>query len=253
MVAIPTSLGPGHLDIEGCLNFRDAGGWAADGGRVRRARLYRADDPIRLTDRGRASVEALGLSAVIDLRQHAQYIRSEGFVRDRLQVHHRPLVDRVIDLDNPPRLEQPSDLTDLYDEMLDRSQTQMGEVLDLVADHIASGPVLVHCAYGKDRTGLAVALIHAALGVGADDIVADWARSDGPAMARRQWIIDTLRPDDPPVRHAPPYLFTAPAPAMAELLARMARRHGSLTGWVHSLPLTPGTLATLRAHLIEPT
>jgi len=38
-------------------------------------------------------------------------------------------------------------------------------------------PVLVHCAAGKDRTGVAVALLLHALGVRPDDILADYLRS----------------------------------------------------------------------------
>lgn len=38
----------------------------------------------------------------------------------------------------------------------------------------AAGPTLVHCAAGKDRTGIAVALMQAGLGVHRDDITADF-------------------------------------------------------------------------------
>ena len=42
-------------------------------------------------------------------------------------------------------------------------------VLDHVAAHVAAGPVLVHCAYGKDRAGLATALVQSAIGVPAGE------------------------------------------------------------------------------------
>lgn len=249
---IPTSTGPGHVEVEGCLNFRDAGGWPCRGGHLKRNRLFRADDPIRITETGRARVEALGVSAVIDLRQHHQYVRSEGFVADRNRVHHRPLVDKVIDIDAPPSLGRPEDLTDVYDGMLERSTTQLADVVDLIADHISEGAVIVHCAFGKDRTGLVIALVHAALGVSAADIAADYARSNGPAQCRRAWILASLRPDDPPLARMPEYLFTAPAEAMEVLLQRMTDRYGSLQAWAESLPLTRGSLHALRRHLVQP-
>ncbi len=37
--------------------------------------------------------------------------------------------------------------------------------------------MLIHCTAGKDRTGMVVALIHHALGVSRDDIVADFMLS----------------------------------------------------------------------------
>ena len=58
------------LEIEGCFNFRDAGGWpTAAGMTMRPGVLYRGDAPERLTADGRAAVEALGLTCVVDLRQ----------------------------------------------------------------------------------------------------------------------------------------------------------------------------------------
>ena len=77
------ALGPdNHLDIPGNLNFRDAGGWVrADGAQMRLGKLYRSDDPIRTTAEGRRRVQALGLSAVIDVRQNAQFYRGPGLDR----------------------------------------------------------------------------------------------------------------------------------------------------------------------------
>ena len=240
-----------HVDVEGCTNFRDAGGWAtADGGRMRTGALYRSDDPIRLTATGRAAVAALGLRLVVDLRQKAQFDRSPGFIRADRTVHVQ-LVDRVIDPHNPPTLHEPSDITDLYEGMLDRSLPQVARALDLVAAHIGEGPVLVHCAYGKDRAGLVTALVQAAIGLPAETIAEDYSRSDGPTQRRREWLLGEPLPGDPPTALAPPFLFTAPAQAMTGLLERMTRRYGSLDGWVAHLPIADDTVARLRDGLVE--
>ena len=79
--------------------------------------------------------------------------------------HHIPTVDRVIDVENPPRFEQAADIVQLYEDMVVRGGPQIVRAVDTVAEYIADGPVLVHCVAGKDRTGLVVALIQAALGV----------------------------------------------------------------------------------------
>lgn len=240
-----------HVDVDGCVNFRDAGGWATnDGGIVRRDLLYRSDDPIRITPAGRAAVQGLGLAMVIDLRQQTQSSRTPGFV-EPARTTHVPLVDQVVDHADPPPLDTPTDMANLYAGMLDESRRQVGRVLDTVADHAADGPVLVHCAFGKDRAGLMIALIHAAVGVSPDDIVADYVRSDGPAQRRRSSMITNPLDDDPPVARLPETLFRAPAETIELVLDRAATEHGSLAGWVGSFPIAPTTIDRLRASLVE--
>ena len=241
----------GHVAVEGCCNFRDAGGWTvADGAVMRTGMLYRADDPVRLTANGRATVDALGLAAVIDVRQHAQFVRSPGFV-GASQTFHRPLVDRVIDLDDPPKLNEPFDLTDIYEGMIERSRERLGEVLDIVAEHLATGPVLVHCAYGKDRTGIIIALIQAAIGVPEAALVTEYGRSDGPSRERFRRLVEDPLDDDPPLWKAPSFMFTAPEEAMAELARRAIVRHGSLQEWAASFPVAGTTIQRLRDGLLD--
>jgi protein-tyrosine phosphatase len=240
-----------HVEVDGCVNFRDAGGWrTVDGGEVRRGRLYRSDDPIRITPDGRRAVGRLGLAMVVDLRQQTQFSRTPGFV-ERARTSHLPLVDQVVDHADPPPLDTARDMANLYAGMLDESRHQVGRVLDVVADHVASGPVLVHCAFGKDRAGLITAIIHAAIGVRPDDIVADYMRSDAPARRRRSAMIEQPLEDDPPVARLPEALFRAPAETMELVLARAVEQHGSLDGWVATFPTSPSTVDRLRAHLID--
>jgi protein-tyrosine phosphatase len=243
-------VGSGHLDIEGCFNVRDAGGWPTSDGRwMRTGGLYRADDPVRITAAGRKVIEALHLSAVVDLRQQSQFDRGPGFV-DRAITFHIPLVDRVINTDDPPRIEEPHHIAGLYDDMADRGADQLVRAIETVADHIDGGPVMVHCAAGKDRTGMLVALIQAAIGVGLEEIVEEYALSDVPSRTRRRAMIDDPLPDDPPVARAPEYLWAAPAEAM-DLFARGAiEAYGSLPAWPRALGVSEEAVDRLTAALV---
>jgi protein-tyrosine phosphatase len=240
-----------HIDVEGCVNFRDTGGWpTVDGGTVRRNRLYRSDDPIRITAAGREAVERLGLAMVIDLRQQTQFSRTPGFV-EPARTAHVPLVDQVVDHADPPPLDTARDIADLYAGMLAESRGQVGRVLDLVAVNVAYGPVLVHCAFGKDRAGLMIALIHAAIGVRAGDIADDYVRSDAPSQRRRALMIEQPLDDDPPISRLPETLFRAPVETIDLVLARAVAEHGSLDAWVASFPIADSTVDRLRVGLVE--
>jgi hypothetical protein len=209
---------------------------------------YRADDPVRITDEGRACVSALGLRAVIDLRQQAQFDR--GHLFDKTITHHIPLVDRIIDIDDPPQLEHAADLVDLYEDMVERGATQVVRAVDTVAEHIAEGPVLVHCVAGKDRTGLVVALIQAAIGVTPESIIQEYALSDEPAQRRRVAMMNEPLHGDPPVGRSPELLWTAPAETMALYTQRVIELHGSLDAWPGALGVSKATIGRLRDGLL---
>lgn len=242
---------PGHLDIEGCLNFRDTGGWPTDDGRTTRLGvLYRADDSTRITDRGRAAVADLDLALIVDLRQNAQFARGAHF-GDMAITYHCPLVDRVINLDAPVAMENPADMAALYVDMLGRSIEPFASAIDRIAADLSSGPALIHCVYGKDRTGLLVAAIQAAIGVRREAIVAEYARSNQPTQARYQMMLAAPIAGDAKLGSAPPFLFNAPADTMSLLLDHLEREHGSLLAWVQALPLQADTIDRLRAALLS--
>lgn len=250
-MSVPQSAGPGHVPVEGCLNFRDAGGWLTAGGeRMRRGRLYRSDDPIRVTERGRQAVRDLGLVAVFDIRQEVQIQRSPGFLGPEHTIH-LPLVDRVVDTSNPPPLRRPEDVAMVYEDMVERGRDQFTSVVELIAMRLADGPVLVHCAYGKDRTGLIIALIQAVLGVPEDAIVEEYARSDAPSQRRYQWMRAEPYPGDADISLMSPFLFTSPPETMRTFLALIRRDFGSLRAWVDHFHLPAITTDGLRGGLLE--
>ncbi|MDP9464210.1 MAG: tyrosine-protein phosphatase [Actinomycetota bacterium] len=238
-------------EIEGCFNFRDAGGWPAAGGTtMRNGVLYRADAPERLTAAGRATVATLGLTCVIDLRQKRFVEMSLGFAGDDV-THHIELVDQMIDYNQPPRLEEPVDLTIMYTDLIGRCRPQLVHAIGVVADHVQRGPVLVHCTAGKDRTGLVVALIQAAIGVPLESIADDFARSDDPSRRRRAAMLESPVTGDPPVARSPEFMWTAPREAMRLLAVEAVDEFGSLESWPRQLGVSEAAIERLQTGLLS--
>ena len=69
-----------RITLEGCVNFRDLGGYrTGDGRTVKWRRLFRSDSPSSLTDADVQTVtESLGLVSVVDLRSNAGTTSNDG-------------------------------------------------------------------------------------------------------------------------------------------------------------------------------
>ena len=93
-----------RVDVEGCNNFRDLGGYPTrDGRRLRTGLLFRADGLHHLTPRGVATLrDELGVRDVVDLRSSGE-IAMDGrgaLEREaRVRFHHLPLFDGEISSD----------------------------------------------------------------------------------------------------------------------------------------------------------
>lgn len=216
---------------------------------MRRGVLYRADAPERLTAAGRATVAALGLKCVVDLRQKRFVEMSLGFAGEDV-THHIELVDQMIDYNEPPRMEEPVDLTDMYSELIRRCRPQLVRAIEVVADHVRHGPVLVHCTAGKDRTGLVVAFIQAAIGVSLESIADDYARSDDPSRRRRAAMLESPTTGDPPVARSPELMWTAPRQAMRLLAVEAVDEFGSLQSWPRRLGVSEKAIRQLQTGLL---
>ncbi len=162
-------------------NLRDVGGMrSVEGLRVRPGLLYRGDAPLPGDPR---TARAVGLDAalpwppatVIDLRSAAE-AGPHHPLSDVAQVHHVPLgaslaPDRVAATPVADR-----DIAWAYRLLVEEAGPVLAGIVGLVAR--APGPVLVHCAAGKDRTGIVVGTVLSVLGVPRAQIVTDYLRTN---------------------------------------------------------------------------
>jgi protein-tyrosine phosphatase len=177
---------PLWLELDGAHNVRDVGGLRAGARTVRSGVLLRGDHLEDLSSAAAAQLcDVTGLRAVVDLRAVEEGPQPGGWMDGRpVERLHLPLVDLTrITADAP--LQRPDgelDFTAAYGRMLAGAGPALVEILRfaIAPRHV---PVLVHCAAGKDRTGITVAVLLAAAGVDEDDIAADYAAT-GLRLAR---------------------------------------------------------------------
>jgi len=246
------------VSLDGVHNFRDLGGYPADGGITRWGLVYRADGLHRLTGNDVAVLRERGLGMVIDLRTDTELSERGRFPVDQHEVafHHLPVVDRTWTPGEVPVFGNAHDfLMWAYHDMLRVGADKLGAGLGIIA---AAGdtPLVFHCAAGKDRTGLVAALLLSVLGVPNEYIAADYGKTaEGMVRMRAawaKWAAEQGREQVAQLNQDRAHYFESPAPVMAQLLDELAAVHGSVTDFVRSLGVTDDSIAALRQRLIEP-
>ena len=245
------------LPLSGGVNFRDVGGYrTADGRAVRWGQVYRAGSLAELTDGDVAALGALGLRLVCDLRSPDELARHADRLPPGATHTHRSIAGEigrlrrvVILYRKRHRLQEL--LEQIYRVMIDQNGPALAGVLRLAADP-ANRPLVIHCTAGKDRTGLAVALLLLSLGVPEETVVADYTLSNHafevlsgrmrPEMARLYSFGFNEAQLQP--------LLLAEARTLRGALAYLRRRYGSLDWYLQRAGLSADTLDARRDGLL---
>lgn len=241
-----------EISLEGAFNARELGGHVTRSGRrVRPRALYRCSALHRM-----ASAADLGVRTVLDLRGPQDVSRDAdrlGPVLEHAEVRRLAMPMLPAEFEGQPTSEYLSELhgrhvsTDRYRGYLQVARDNVRGLFDPLGRADAF-PVLIHCTAGKDRTGVLVALILDILGVEAEAIVADYARSNDSVETLAQALGRSL-----PESMSESYmgLLGAPAEAMRGLLTWLHAEHGSARGYLSSLGVKPATFEVLEAALLE--
>jgi protein-tyrosine phosphatase len=236
-----------HIRLEGVENFRDYGDYAtAAGKRLKAGRLYRSASHARATDADLDVIEALNLAVIVDLRRPGERERDPsrrpaGFKGQVIQNDQGEAAGddpwwnfvRSCDLSEEAFRGY---LLNYY-----REAPFAARHVDLFARYFraladAEGPVLIHCAAGKDRTGVLAALTHHVAGVHADDIVEDYLLTNNPErIAARAPMVAQLiatetgrTPPDAAIRAA----IGVEAEYLAETFRAIDAEHGSADAYL---------------------
>ncbi|MEW2135006.1 tyrosine-protein phosphatase [Streptomyces sp. NPDC005409] len=255
-------------ELSGVRNFRDVGGLpTSDGRRVKAGRLFRSGHLAHATETDTEFLGSLGLHTVFDFRNNADHAL-EGPDVDLPGVRNVniPLSDpadgrefwkmvRDGDLHQLRAVlgdgQAAARMTQSYRVMIKHRTAEHSRVLHALAED--SGPALMHCAAGKDRAGLSIAVTLLALRVEREAIVADYLesnaphrryrvrRGDGSAGSRSPEVMELLAP-----------LFDARAEYLLAAFETIDEAWGGVDRYLsQGLGLTPETLDRLREQLLD--
>lgn len=248
-MAEPSDPGRRHISpLTGAYNFRDLGGLPASHGRqVRSGVLFRSDTLQSLTD---ADVERLvgqlGIELVVDLRIGTEAV-AEGrgpLAAATVCYLNAPLRDLPVS-DLPPREQS----LQFYLEHLASPSPTLSTLIRTMAA-LAGRPTILHCAAGKDRTGLVTALVLRLLDVEDEDIVADYLATahNLPRIVERFRGWPRYRDH---MAAVPPEVYEAHEHTIRGFLRGLDEGYGGADGWARSRGIDDAALRQLADGLLE--
>lgn len=183
-----------HIVIDGASNVRDLGWFCSPTRRLATRRLFRSANLDKLSVGGLGSLSQLGVAVVIDLRgkdEAAAAPQIEGTTRVHLPIEPTVVAELLA------QLAAGTLSADSAAAVMERTYrwyvVQHAATFAALLQHLLTvrdRPVLFHCAAGKDRTGVAAALVLTALGIAPDVIMEDYLLSNqlyrplGPGTAQ---------------------------------------------------------------------
>lgn len=232
-----------RLDWDDLLNARDLGGLRAAGGEVRPGALVRSDSLVRLTESGRAAMVAHGVTTIVDLRRAGELAEWPNPFRSHPGFRSLPLVERAPEHPEP----RFGSVEASYVDMLETFGPRVAAIVRGIAG-APPGGVLVHCAAGRDRTGVVVALALSVAGVDRSDIAEDYALSRAwDDRMLEEWVLTQPASDRDRLRR----LYRIRPETMLATLAALDDRYGGVTGYLAAVGVEDGVLERLRRRLVH--
>ena len=231
-----------RIPVPRCPNLRDTGGYPAAGGRATRWRTLLRSGSLRPAGaQGAARLAEYGLRTVIDLRTAAEADRAPSPPGIAARTELVPLL-------GPEVRSLPPGLGSVYRYLIEERGDRVGSAVSALARDGAL-PALVHCAAGKDRTGIVIALVLAVLGVPDEVIAADYALSSGYLGAQAVTIVGDIQDSAGLDRQATADLLASPPGLILDALARARAAAGTVEGYLLAHGVSAAELAALRARL----
>ena len=241
--------------LQGATNFRDLGGYPGHGGRpLRWRRLFRSDHLGGLTATDHKTLATLGLGRSFDFRGEAERAampyQLPGAVQHPLAIEPTVVhqMQALVAAGNPlDAVTVVGLMNDLYRSLVNDQTHRFAELFEhLLA---AEAPLMFHCTAGKDRTGVAAALILLALGVPRDVVLQDYLLTN--LVYRHPPLPQASNPTDTPA-DVLAVLWRVQAGFLQAALQVIDTDHGGIDRYLaQRIGLSPAAMATLAARYLQ--
>ena len=269
VLGVAPSNGSAHaraLCLEGAPNFRDIGGYTtADGRHVRWGEVYRSSELSKLTPADAARIESLHVATVVDLRTDEERARAASvWTHEPANVYKSPkpslapVMHTLLAEAGTPEGAR-TGLIDFYSHMPDDYRTEYAAMFHRI--DAGDLPMVVHCTAGKDRTGVAMALLLTAVGVPRQTVVDDYSLTEklvppAAAAAQRPAPVGGAVPAASPLAQLPEEsrraLWRSDPQYIDAALDSMQREYGSIDGYLErGLGLSKPEIRLLRKTLLD--
>ena len=227
-----------HINFESVLNFRDLGGYSAQGGRtIAWRRLFRSGELHHMTSHDITRLkEEIRLRSVIDLRGSVQQeLLGVGPLNEIGVKYYSIPLSIITDRVNDRGKELFRDFSNSGEVYLYRVRNKeygrrIVDALEIIADP-ENHPLVLHCNAGKDRSGILAAVVLGVLGVPDEDIIIDYTLT-APYMKEfiNRWNNDPRTAEVH--KNLPEYQLKASPESMALFLSTLNKEYGSVRGYV---------------------
>ncbi len=245
------------INTHGTFNFRDFGGYhLGTGEEVHSGVLFRSGSLDRIAEEeARSLQDSLSIQTIIDLRHPDEFNDNptRGSLVDLVPARYNLSV-----MDATRSLENHKEVLDVaygmlqsgprYFALLENGETIWREVIRILLDPY-SYPILAHCTAGKDRTGIAAALILDLVGVSQDTISEDYAKSSLSVDQLFDYLVESdRRPEGTP--DAAKSRMITKRESMDDFMRLLYQKYGNAEGYIHGLGFNAFDIAQIRDFLV---
>lgn len=243
------------MQLEGGLNFREVSKLPTENGStIAPGRLFRSDTLQFLTQQDvDFLVATIGIRTIIDLRLPYE-VETEGFGFPGSSIpdhHHLPFRVDGTDVTNDatPILQAKDPMVPHYLGYLRTMPTSVTQIVRVLG---ATGgvPAVIHCAAGKDRTGVAVAVVLSAVGV-PDDVIAEEYARNADRIPQVMNQLRSMKSYGDSIDRLPPEAHLTDPVYMSRFLAAVQDIYGGVRQYLTDHGVSDDDLQALRQALTE--